>query len=191
MERAVLRLPLHCGSPTTRGFIRYAKNGQSYDCPSIAAVGRVWWWRTGGENGQSYDCPSIAACTCTTRTAGVGKERAVLRLPLHCGLRPSMDTKLFRRNGQSYDCPSIAAVQNANERAVESGNGQSYDCPSIAALGDIMLVVAPVANGQSYDCPSIAASLRSPGRTRHRRNGQSYDCPSIAAARPSRICTPL
>ena len=85
-ERAVLRLPLHC---------------------SVVLVVGV-----GGSflNGQSYDCPSIAASLASASAASAGLERAVLRLPLHCSAgQLGVLLQLEPENGQSYDCPSIAA----------------------------------------------------------------------------------
>ena len=107
--------------------------GQSYDCPSIAGCKRrtaCSWTR---KFGQSYDCPSIAggivaswpsttpfgsgslttapplrACGRGAACAGQWLVRAVLRLPLHCGLQADHIVERISVFGQSYDCPSIA-----------------------------------------------------------------------------------
>ena len=182
-------------------------NGQSYDCPSIAARVLMSLGYRFGTNGQSYDCPSIAAVI------------VVVAYPHR------------EWNGQSYDCPSIAATASpAGVSIVPERNGQSYDCPSIAASSKPPLHRIPGRTGSLTTAPPLRhpqldcrrplrsrerAVLRLPlhcGRTLRVRcnsgsperavlrlplhcgievetilkelgagNGQSYDCPSIAA----------
>ena len=113
------------------------RNGQSYDCPSIAArvasmLRAVVACRTGSlttapplrpaRTGQ-LELELVGTGSLTTApplrlyaghvVAGGLEERAVLRLPLHCGayeLRADPDGAVV--NGQSYDCPSIAAASS-------------------------------------------------------------------------------
>ena len=89
---------------------RTQRSGQSYDCPSIAAMSPGCAIRPCRAAPGSLTTAPPLRRTGRTRRRGTRDLRAVLRLPLHCGhFNPACQACGSPGSGQSYDCPSIAA----------------------------------------------------------------------------------
>ena len=158
-ERAVLRLPLHCSRRWCRGMMwgsrrtgslttapplqlgsmrlsrcRRPANGQSYDCPSIAAPGRVPVAEAREGTGSLTTAPPLQPTPPPSCPHRWDKERAVLRLPLHCSHSASCSSVSKRGERAVLRLPLHCSCRVCcRSREVVGQNGQSYDCPSIAA----------------------------------------------------------
>ena len=160
-------------------------NGQSYDCPSIAASLRtVAALRRGSRTGSLTTAPPLRLLGVGVhrrRAGGTGSLTTAPPLRLLLGGRGRIAGSA---NGQSYDCPSIAAAAAPVARRAWLGNGQSYDCPSIAAPYSLQNALYASLNGQSYDCPSIAADADCrPSHLSHLGTGSLTTAPPLRRLR--------
>ena len=158
-------------------------NGQSYDCPSIAA------WRAvpalvGGVQGTGSltTAPPLQLGSHPNDGAGPPRERAVLRLPLHCSCSMYSSEPMRPKERAVLRLPlhcSRGFIDDVKWRPVERAVlrlplhcswASSSVVPAAASRTGSLTTAPPLQPEQVVRVGHV-----------ERENGQSYDCPSIAA----------
>ena len=188
-KRAVLRLPLHCGTSTraSRRRQRYPETGSLTTAPPLRRRRR----RPGGpvcrHKRAVLRLPLHCGLVMHGWQGGLPLKRAVLRLPLHCGVN-RRDSLVARRweTGSLTTAPPLRPDGTGRPLPVRPKTGSLTTAPPLRHHQSRVRSSGLAQTGSLTTAPPLRLERRATKLSHTRRwiahqNGQSYDCPSIAA----------